>query len=208
MKRTLLSVLCRAKYMVREYKSVLKKAGSVFGACVLTLLCVLGFPGQRFAGDSNGDSFPQEEEKPAESIIQEQLCVYVCGQVCSPGVYYLNRGSRVCDAIEMAQGFTSDAAVENLNLAREVKDGEQIVVRSQEELDESGSQNNSSTTLVNINGATAEQLQQIPGIGPSLAQKIISYRNAHGSFGDIEELKEVSGIGDKKLDSFREYICV
>ena len=62
--------------------------------------------------------------------------------------------------------------------------------------------------LININGATAEQLEQLPGIGPSLAQKIVSYRNAQGAFTSIDDLKNVSGIGDKKLDSIRDYVCV
>ena len=124
-------------------------------------------------------------------------------------MYYVSRGSRVCDVVQQANGLTDLAAPETLNLAREVKDGEQIIVRSVDELSlaySDPSQNGS--LLININGATAEQLEQLPGIGPSLAQKIVSYRNAQGAFTSIDDLKNVSGIGDKKLDSIRDYVCV
>ena len=190
----------------RDY---LKRAGLIVAAFLAIALGIFGIPGYHALG-GNSDTFAHAEDEIIDETADEQLlCVYICGQVNNPGGYYVSRGSRVCDVVQQANGLTDLAAPETLNLAREVKDGEQIIVRSVDELSlaySDPSQNGS--LLININGATAEQLEQLPGIGPSLAQKIVSYRNAQGAFTSIDDLKNVSGIGDKKLDSIRDYVCV
>lgn len=158
------------------------------------------------SASNNADGIDSNQGKDAD---EKQLCVYICGQVAAPGVYYVAQGARVCDVVECAQGFLENASLESLNLARPVSDGEQIIVRAMDEISsDSTDGNNASSQLVNINTATAAQLEQIPGIGAAFAQRIISYRDKQGSFKTVDELKNVSGIGDKKLESIRAYVCV
>ena len=158
---------------------------------------------------SNANDIDSKQGESAGEAAEKQICVYICGQVTAPGVYYVAQGARVCDVVECAQGFLENASLESLNLARPVSDGEQIIVRSIDELSsDSVDSGNASSQLVNINTATATQLEQIPGIGAAFAQRIVSYRDKQGSFKTVDELKNVSGIGDKKLESIRAYICV
>ena len=157
----------------------------------------------------NANNVDSKQGESADKADEKQLCVYICGQVTAPGVYYVAQGARVCDVVECAQGFLDGASLESLNLARPVSDGEQIIVRAiDESSSDSAGRGNASSQLVNINTATAAQLEQIPGIGAAFAQRIISYRDKQGSFKTVDELKNVSGIGDKKLESIRAYVCV
>lgn len=150
-----------------------------------------------------------------------ELYVHVAGCVQKPGMYKLERGSRLAQAVEAAGGFTDSAATESVNLARELQDGEQIVVadKNSESLSslsahnqsaaQSGSSNSgNSTGRVNINTANEQQLQTISGIGPSKAKKIIAYRDSQGPFKSVDDLSKVSGIGEKTLESIRDQICV
>ena len=157
----------------------------------------------------NTNGIDSNQSKDAGEDAEKQLCVYICGQVAAPGVYYVAQGARVCDVVECAQGFLDGASLESLNLARPVSDGEQIIVRAiNDSSSDSADSGNASSQLININTATAAQLEQIPGIGAAFAQRIISYRDKQGSFKTVDELKNVSGIGDKKLESIRAYVCV
>ena len=155
------------------------------------------------------------------------LYVHVTGCVNQPGLYEVPAGSRVGAAIDCAGGFSENADTASINLARPLNDGEQIVVLAHAEPGENpndgipaaayvaqegatGGESVSSTTngLVNINRASANELQSIPGIGPATAQKIINDRTVNGSFASVEDLTRVSGIGDKRLESMRPYITV
>ena len=167
------------------------------------------------AQESNVESDSIQSSLTSSSVADKQLCVYICGQIASPGVYYLDEGSRVCDVVERAQGFLEDASPESLNLAREIQDGEQITVPSKEEASgvsittsAQAMSASSASSLINVNTANATELEEIPGIGPSLAQRIITYRAEQGSFKSIDELENVSGIGSKKIESMRAYVCV
>lgn len=128
------------------------------------------------------------------------------------GLVFLN-------AIDAAGGLTEAADDRSINLARELSDGEQIIVTSkqmQTDLEKQGSNSttandqsfSSSTQKVNINTATKEELMTLDGVGEATAEKIIVYRQEHGSFSSIEEIKEVSGIGDKKYEAIKESITV
>lgn len=149
---------------------------------------------------------------------QLKLVIHVSGAVKNPGIYELKEGARVGEAIEAAGGFTKDAASDALNLARILLDGEQIIVPTEKEVKEeqSFSESNSSykeassteSGKININTATVEQLDTLPGIGPAIAQRIIDDREANGLFSTIEDLKRVSGIGDKKYSNLADSICV
>lgn len=139
------------------------------------------------------------------SVEKESIAVHVCGQVKKPGVYTLAKGARVSDSIEAAGGLTKEAAGDFINQAQRLEDEQQVYVPSQEEAKESPKaiqqeMNNESHSenkgLININQATREELMTLPGIGQAKADMIITYREEHGRFATIEEIKNISGIKD------------
>jgi competence protein ComEA len=137
------------------------------------------------------------------------LAVYVTGAVLNPGVYYLPEESRVQDALEAAGGPTVNADLDRVNLAQRVHDEDQIYFPEVgEENVPSASRGGSGEGLININTASAAELERLPGIGPVLAQSIVDYRQAHGPFGTVEEIMEVQGIGQGVFEDIRELITV
>ena len=143
-------------------------------------------------------------------VAPPMLIVDVSGEVLKPGVYELVPNSRVNDAIKAAGGPSKSADLSSINLARVIKDGEQIYVdrKSAPNTVRRNSSSSSSNGLININRANAKELEKLPGIGPVLASRIIEYRKANGAFGSIDELKKIPGIGGSKLEKFREKIRV
>lgn len=123
---------------------------------------------------------------------QSSLHVHVVGEVVQPGLYQLDFGSRVSDAIAAAGGFTVDAVETSVNLARQLADGEQVVVLSQTPED-----SGTDSGLVSLNRATEAELDELPGIGPALAARIVAFRKERGGFSSVSQLQEVSGIGEK-----------
>lgn len=154
------------------------------------------------------------EAEDAGRQVAPTIAVHVSGAVAAPGVYELEEGARVADAVELAGGFLEGAAENALNLARVLNDGEQVVVPTVEE--QAAQQTAAEASggaagvggKVNINTASAEQLDTLPGVGESTAQKIIADREANGSFSSPEDLKRVSGIGDKKYAELADLITV
>lgn len=145
------------------------------------------------------------------------LFVHIAGSVKNPGLYELPQGSRVSDAVSAAGGMSEDANTSSVNLARQLTDGEQIIVASNEDIlaaTETGTSNGSpsgqasSQGKVNINTASAEELMTLDGVGEATADKIIAYRQENGPFARIEEIKEVSGIGEKKFEAMKDAITV
>lgn len=179
--------------------------------------------------DSQGEIQKDETGAPTE---KKMIYVDVSGSVEKPYVYEMPEGSRVYEAVAMAGGFKDDADTDGLNLAQVLIDEDKITVPSKSEVkkeaggavkqnyvENKGSQNvtnirneknneNNSSELININTATSAQLQSITGIGPSTAEKIISYRQEHGNFNKIEDLMKVSGIGQKTFTKFKNKITV
>jgi competence protein ComEA len=139
----------------------------------------------------------------ADDFATTDIFVHVTGAVAKPGVYAAEVGSRVFDIVAMAGGFTKKADQASVNLARLVSDGEQLLVfeRASEAKSASTSSNTSAGsmagTLVSLNRATLSELEELPGVGPTLAQRIIDWRSANGGFKSLEDLLEVGGIGDK-----------
>lgn len=154
---------------------------------------------------TDGLTFSEEGSSEASIVV-----VYVSGAVVKPGVYELSSEDRVNDAIRMAGGFTEDADRFAVNLARAVVDGEQISVPVIGAVSAASTQGSASATvsLVNINTASAEELDALEGIGESTAQKIIADREANGPFTTIEDLMRVSGIGEKKFEALKDRITV
>lgn len=149
----------------------------------------------------------------------EKVPVYVCGQVKNPDVYYLDSDAIIKEAITLAGGFTNDADVEVWNLAMQVEKGLKIYIPKQgEKIDknqvsydnreEGNNPPNGESGLININTATSQELTTLPGIGPVIAQNIIDYRDSNGDFERIEDITNVSRIGQGTLDKIKDNICV
>jgi len=141
------------------------------------------------------------------------LRVYVSGAVQSPGVYTLPPCSLVDDALKAAGGATAEADLEHINLALEARDQQQIhVPRKGEPVQSAPSTDSGATTpgalRININTATLGELDKLPKIGPTTAQRIIDYRTKNGPFKRVEDLKNVSGIGDATFEALKDLITV
>lgn len=157
------------------------------------------------------------EEKDKTEVQQtECVCVYICGSVREPGVYFLEAGSRVCDVLKIAGGFTEEAATDYWNQARVLVDGEMLYVPTKEEAAEQAVPDMSKNSgisketeeKININTASKEELMKIPTVGETRAENIIAYRKKHGAFSEISDIKQVSGIKDGVFDKIKDYIVV
>lgn len=172
------------------------------------------------------NEFTHEEESNEIKIedVQENIFVEIKGEVLNPDVYELEKGSIVRDLILISGGLTEIGDTSNINQAREIQDGECIVVLSKQEiLDMKNSSNEilkvdnvSSFNVessfdddkVNINTASKEELKTLSGIGDGLAEAIISYREENNGFNTIDDIKNVSRIGDKTFEKFKDKIIV
>lgn len=151
--------------------------------------------------------------------LPEELVVYVCGAVNAPGIYTLAPDSRLYEAVALAGGFSSEADPAYHNLARSISDGERIYILStietealSEEQQVAGEEGTGNSIfengLINLNTATAEQLMELPGIGEAKAKGILEYRARIGQFTVIEEIKNVSGIGEAMYEKIKDKITV
>lgn len=158
---------------------------------------------------------PELEAEVAENMAID-IYVHICGAVNLPGVYKVPQGSRVQDVIVAAGGLTNEAEGDYINQAQLVSDGSKIVVPTQSEIGEeslySSVMQEKSTQqesgLININTSTLEQLCQIPGVGKSRAQSILDYRDANGSFKNIEDIMNIDGIKSGSFEKMRDLITV
>ena len=172
---------------------------------------------EREAEDAPSDDADGSSKKSSSAA---EVYVDVDGAVASPGVYRLKEGAWVSQAIDAAGGLTTEADVTGLNRASKVADGQKIYVptvgEQQAAAVTSGADIGASPTsgagassgLVNINTASAAELQTLSGIGPSMAQSIIDERTQNGAFASVDDLMRVSGIGEKKLAKIKDCICV
>jgi competence protein ComEA len=153
----------------------------------------------------SGEFEVSEPGSEAEAF-EQYLYVHIVGEVASPGMYQLPLGARLVDAVFAAGGLTDQADNSSVNLARELSDGEQVVVYKIGDVAETGGA--APGGLISINRATAEQLEELPGIGPALSARIIAYRDANGGFKAKEDLLNVSGIGDSIFSGFVDLITL
>lgn len=189
-------------------------------ACCLALLALTLLGGWYLsrAGDGGGAA---AAPPPAAIKVQDDrggggsVIVHVAGAVRDAGVYRLRVGSRVDDAIGRAGGATARADLSQVNLAAKVEDGRQVLVPRRAPAlpagavaPAGGDPAAAPGVPVNLNTATIEQLDELPGVGPATAQKILDYRRANGGFGSVEDLGQVPGIGDKRLATLRELVRV
>ena len=143
--------------------------------------------------------------------VPEGIVVHVVGAVRRPGVYQLDPGARVVDAVETAGGPSPEAVLEAINLAATVSDGQRIRVPTVDDplpVDGSVSAPSGESAVVDINSADVDQLDALPGVGPALAAAIVGHRERHGAFESIDDLVAVSGIGPAKLEVLRPLITI
>jgi len=167
------------------------------------------------AGDAPG-VLETAETSGADADPACDIVVHVAGAVLYPGLYSIPAGSRIGDAISAAGGGLETAALDALNLARILADGEQVYVLTVEQVESgtgpggaapaSSGSSSASRDVININRATAAELESLPGVGPATAQKIVDDRESNGPFAAPEDLMRVPGIGAKKFESMREFV--
>lgn len=208
------------KAKIGEHKPILIAGIAIVVAVICTfvgikLLDAFGSSGDySYTSDNNAN-----ETQTGQNTESKSIYVYVSGAVKTPGLIELSLGERVAAAIDKAGGFSDDADTTATNLAKVAEDGEQITIPSKnasaeaQNTDASGGENSLSSASsqsgkVNINTADLSQLQTISGIGPSKAKKILDYRQSNGKFKSVDDLSNVSGIGEKTLSSIRDQICV
>ena len=172
---------------------------------------------QNITKDGNISDTENEEE--------ERIFVHIAGAVNLPGIVDLKQGERVKDSTNKAGGLTEKADISKVNLAFVLEDGVKIVIPEKGEANEENnlildnsigdekilqedSKSENKTLKININKATQSELEELSGVGPSLASKIIEYRNNKGKFSSIEDIKNVSGIGENKYEAINDYICI
>ena len=184
-------------------------------ALVVALVCVAVrgrateglFRGQGGIEIERGETASETaEEEPQEEPVT--LVVHVDGMVGTPGVYELTEGARVSDAVTAAGGLAEGADTSSLNLAAPLADGEKVYVPAEGEEATTSSEGASSGGLVNLNNASVEQLDELPGVGEATARAIIEDREANGPCPTPEDLMRVSGIGEKKFAKLEGMICV
>jgi competence protein comEA helix-hairpin-helix repeat region len=171
--------------------------------------------------NNNLDIVTEAEE--SKKIENNKTVIYITGAVKNEGIYELDENSRIADAIEKAGGLNEDANIQDINLAYIVEDGMKIYIPKKSEksneiqnntneyiVKENGNAKSSKNNneKVNINTATQAELETLPGIGPSIAVKIINYRKENGKFAKIEDIKKVSGIGENKYSKIKELIKI
>lgn len=166
------------------------------------------------------------DESIEESVIKQQdeihvkeIIIHVTGCVKNTGIIKINEGARIADVIDKAGGITNDADISKVNLAYIVKDAQKIYIPSiydEETIEYISTENGDNVVvndniggeknMININTATQTELEQLSGIGPSTALKIINYREENGKFKSIEDIKNVPGIGDSKFNNIKDMI--
>ena len=202
---------------------------------VIGLIFIIGVMIYYFIPNSTENKFvdfeslySNEETSIKDEVTEEiaQIVVHISGEVVNQGVISLNENSRIIDAINRAGGLTSKADISKVNLAYILEDAQKIYIPSVDEKEEEGyilersgnteivkSSGNSENKkekkiMININTASVEELQQLVGIGNSTATKIVDYRKENGKFNSIEDIKNVSGIGEAKFNKIKDSICV
>ena len=183
--------------------------------------------GQSLLGMASYASSPSPSAVSSALAGSQEIVVYVCGAVRRPGVYHLDPGARVADLLAAAGGARPKAALQAVNLAAKLLDGQQVVVPARGaaggtvaaagsaatgttgSAGAAGAAGTGTTAApVDLNTATLEQLDALPGVGPATAQKIIDYRTANGGFKSVDDLKNVSGIGDAKFATLQPLVTV
>ena len=189
------------------------RSTALVGVCVALALLIL--VGQRLAhagAAREPDVVAAPLEPVAEAPARAILVVHVVGEVRRPGLYRLREGSRIADAVHRAGGARHGADLAALNLAAPLVDGIQVLVPSRVTVEgapssESGVGSGAAgASIVHLSSATIEELDELPGVGPITAQKIVDYRAEHGPFASVDDLDSVPGIGPTRIEQLRDLV--
>lgn len=166
-------------------------------------------------GDSDSETKDYDSEESQTGEDKAVIYVHICGEVLNPGVYEMQPDERVFMLVEKAGGFTKDAAMDYVNQAMALQDGDKVYIPSQAEaaeeetplLNETSNSDNEDGML-DLNTATEEDLMTLPGIGSSKAKKIIAYREEIGKFENIEQIMDITGIKEGVYNNIKNYVIV
>ena len=179
---------------------------------VITMLCLVAgitFVINSIVGDQKKVTISPSATASTMDVQKPSFYVHIVGQVKNPGIYPLEVGSRLIDAVIASGGFLPKADQASVNLARQLSDGEQIFVLAiGQTVSEAVGGGASGSGLISINRATPSELESLPGVGPALAGRIVDWRSANGGFKKLEDLKNVGGIGDKLFAGFLKQITL
>lgn len=196
--------------MVLWIKEVLAEFSPRALKVTITLLAVVAFGVYVFSSGTGKDTTVTLEKSSdtgdSTQVQSPKIYVHVAGSVKAPGIYQLDSGTRVYDAVLAAGGFTDKANQSSVNMARALTDGEQLLISS-----ESSSvtfEGAVASSLISLNQASSSQLEDLPGVGPALAGRIVDWRTANGGFKAKEDLLNVAGIGDKLFASFKDLVTL
>lgn len=182
----------------------------------MLVLAALGIAVAVSAFGSHGATTTVSTPRPigtaATAAARPRLYIHLIGAIARPGLYILNTGDRVVDAVAAAGGFTAGADQGQVNLARVLADGEQVIVPAMGEASPVGGSGVSGAAQpgakVNINTADETALETLPRVGPAMAARIVEWRKTNGRFAAIEDLMSVTGIGQKTFDGFKDHVTV
>jgi competence protein ComEA len=197
--------------MVLWIKEVLAEFSPRALKVTITLLGVVAFGVYVFSSGTSKDSTVTFEKSSdsgevSQAVEASKIYVHVAGSVKAPGIYQLDSGTRVYDAVLAAGGFTEKANQSSVNMARALTDGEQLVVSSESSV--ASFDGPTSSSFISLNQASSSQLEDLPGVGPALAGRIVDWRSANGGFKAKEDLLNVAGIGDKLFASFKDLVTL
>ncbi len=209
----------------------------IISIIIIIFLCVFFYTRSNLENEytelDNYNMLQNETNIEQEQEDISKIFIHVTGAVNNEGVVEIKEGSRIADAVDAANGFSEDADISQINLAYQLEDGQKIyiprindekingeekVLQKEYVTDEAGDDiiiedetsniKSKENEKININTADQSGLEEIPGVGEATAQKIIEYRELNGKFKTIEDIKNVSGIGDSKFENMKEKICV
>ncbi len=203
-----------------------RKQKIIIGIAALVVIAGIGI--YLFVKNSQYEEFDMNEvlvNAEEKEYKEDTIIVHITGEVKEPGIIELPSEARIAEAIEAAGGVTEGADLDEVNLAFVLSDGQKVYIPNKNEKEVSGekvyitvgSGNNiivqdkveeGKKQKVNINEAKQEDFEQLPGIGPSIAQRIVEYRDQNGKFTSIDELQEVKGIGEAKFENIKEYVTI
>lgn len=176
---------------------------------LLTLVAAVAFVISSLSSESPADEAGPSPSVESVRIDKPNFYVHIVGEVVNPGIYSLEVGSRLFDAVIAAGGFLPKADQSSVNLARSLTDGEQVLVLKVGEQQTGSSTSSSARTAgISVNRASQAELETLPGVGPALAGRIIDWRAANGGFKKLDDLKNVGGIGDKLFNGFAKQITL
>ncbi len=208
---------------MKQYTTTHKKQTKLAKIILVVLIAIFGIGGylySKYTNESTMSDIPEEIKTADEDILsvevkdkKPQVLIHVAGAVDKPGLVELEEGARVKDAIDAAGGLLEKADIKTINLAAEVADGSKVYIpklgeeNAQNVSSSSGQDSTTSDGKVNINTAAKEELMKLPGVGASTADSIIAERKK-GKFKSIQDLKRISGIGEKKFEKLQPHIRV